>query len=212
MSEKNKEFTGKTSFLGYLCTFVLFMALAFLYVSATKNETHKGLSEADSAQIIKVYDGDTLTALMLDENNKTQKVKIRLAGIDAPELKQKFGEAAKAHLAFSCLNQKAKIIIHDKDRYQRSLATVYCNDKNINKEMVAGGYAFAYVKYSKDYLADEALAKNDKRGIWAENNPLRPEEFRKAKKENLEDVKQDKENNETIHNIQKFIRLLNGSK
>ena len=59
---------------------------------------------ADPLKIIKIYDGDTITAL----TSKKEKIKIRLYGIDAPELKQPFGKASKRHLTERFKLQRSK--------------------------------------------------------------------------------------------------------
>ena len=60
---------------------------------------------ADPIKIIKIYDGDTITAL----TSQKEKIKIRLYGIDAPELKQPFGKASKRHLIDLISNKSLNI-------------------------------------------------------------------------------------------------------
>jgi len=125
--------------------------------------------------IAKVIDGDTI---------KINRKKIRLFGIDAPEKKQKcrkpwlnvsFLTFNKDYLCGEISTLKLKNKINDKfitcksinlDKYKRFIAECFKNKTNINKWMVRNGYAVAYRKYSKKYLASENLAKNDKLGLW----------------------------------------------
>ena len=137
--------------------------------------------------IAKVIDGDTL---------KIKKNKIRLFGIDAPESKQL---CQKTWLSISFLSfnknypcgrisaKKLKEKIDskyvtcksfNKDKYKRFIAECYRDKTNINRWMVLNGYAVAYKKYSKKFVAQENLAKKDKLGLWAGSFEL-PWEWRK---------------------------------
>ena len=138
----------------------------------------------------KVVDGDTL---------RIKKFKIRLEGIDAPEIKQKCkkpyleissiigvtfdkeyncGQISKKELENKIKETKIKCVLKSKDRYRRYLATCFKEDLNLNQWMVKRGYAVAYKRYSKQYLADEQNAKENKLGIW-EGSFIRPEKWRK---------------------------------
>ena len=75
-------------------------------------------------------------------------------------------------------NSKIKCISSSKDRYKRFLATCYKDKVNLNKWMVRNGNAVAYKRYSKDYVRDEAYAKENKLGVW-EGSFMMPEKWRK---------------------------------
>ena len=148
------------------------------------------LNSAEINGIPKIIDGDTVHI-----NTK----KIRLEGIDAPEMKQKCkkpflkisaiigfqfnkaylcGVTSKAKLIDKIDNSKIKCISVSKDRYKRFLATCYKDKINLNKWMVRNGYAVAYKRYSKDYVKDENYAKENRLGIW-EGSFTMPEKWRK---------------------------------
>ena len=76
-------------------------------------------------------------------------------------------------------NSKIRCISSSKDRYKRFLANCFKNKINLNKWMVRNGYAVAYKRYSKDYVRDEAYAKENKLGIW-EGIFIAPENWRKV--------------------------------
>ena len=133
---------------------------------------------ADPIKIIKIYDGDTITTL----TSQKEKIKIRLYGIDAPELKQPFGKASKRHLIDLISNKSLKINEKGKDKYGRTLAVLYNGDQDINAQMVIDGYAWAYDKFSKDYVAFQKDAQLLKKGLWIDKNIVRPSDFRKLKK------------------------------
>ena len=152
-----------------------------LFQSAQAKEI-KGLS--------KIIDGDTVHI-----NSK----KIRLEGIDAPEIKQQCkkdflkisvyigfnftrdyscGVVSKNKLIEKINNTEINCISTSKDRYKRYLATCYKEKINLNKWMVRRGYAVAYKRYSKDYVGDENYARENKLGIW-QGKFIRPEKWRK---------------------------------
>ena len=146
----------------FVYMFLLFMSILF----------------ADPIKIIKIYDGDTITAL----TSQKEKIKIRLYGIDAPELKQTFGKASKRHLIDLISNKSLNINEKGKDKYGRTLAVLYNGDQDINAQMVIDGYAWAYDKFSKDYVAFQQNAQSLKKGLWIDKDVVRPSDFRKLKK------------------------------
>ena len=118
---------------------------------------------------IKVVDADTIIV-----NNE----KIRLYGIDAPETEQycyiekeawPCGKEATEYLK-SLLKDVSLPSMHckisSKDRYGRSIGVCYIDDRNINRNLVASGWALAYRQYSKTYIHVEKLASKKKIGIW----------------------------------------------
>ena len=114
--------------------------------------------------------------------------KIRLHGIDAPESKQtcKKADATEYRCGEMATFVLAKIIgrhwITCKgemiDRYKRRISVCYAGPYDINAEMVKRGWAVAYRRYSKDYVDEEELAKNNKLGIW-QGKFIKPWDWRK---------------------------------
>jgi len=113
---------------------------------------------------------------------KTQ-VKIRLAGIDAPESGQDFGKKAKQAVSELAFGKIVIIVRRDKDRYGRTVADVWLQDgRSLNREMVRNGMAWWYRKYAVNDLALarlEADARQAKRGLWGQADPQPPWEWRK---------------------------------
>ncbi len=93
-----------------------------------------------------VHDGDTLTAV--DAGNVQHKV--RLHGIDAPEVKHAFGIKARDWLAELTLRKVVRVNVHEHDRYRRLLADIEVAGQSVNRRMVADGMAWHYSRYSKD--------------------------------------------------------------
>ena len=137
---------------------------------------------------ILITDGDTI---------KIGKEKIRLFGIDAPEIKQicknknndpyACGKESKDFLIGLLkvnLNKKIYCYYSERDRYNRIVGECFIGANssiNINAKMVSYGHAVAYLKYSKKYLDAQNKAKKNKLGIWSGTFDL-PEEWRKKNK------------------------------
>ncbi|HEF3551905.1 TPA: thermonuclease family protein [Campylobacter upsaliensis] len=155
---------------------------AFLPQDFKKQNLEKELT----GKVSKVIDGDTieLLAKTSKENpyNHITKLKIRLYGIDAPELKQAYGKEAKEYLSALVLKQEVSLIIENKDKYDRFVGTLFLKGQDINKEMVKNGYAHAYESFSKKYLAEQADAKMFKLGLWQDERVMSPSEFRKQQR------------------------------
>ncbi|ECH3612143.1 thermonuclease family protein [Campylobacter upsaliensis] len=148
----------------------------------------QNLEKELTGKVSKVIDGDTieLLAKTSKENpyNHIIKLKIRLYGIDAPELKQAYGKEAKEFLSALVLKQEVSLIIENKDKYERIVGTLFLKGQDINKEMVKNGYAHAYESFSKKYLAEQADAKMFKLGLWQDEKAVKPSEFRKQQIKN----------------------------
>lgn len=122
---------------------------------------------AEKATVTRVIDGDTV------ETSSGHKV--RLIGINAPEIQDLFGQEAKQHLTALIQDRTVDLVSDalssDQDRYQRLLRYVVLDGTDINKRMVEDGFAFAYLKFhfekSNDYLEAEKKARSDSVGIWA---------------------------------------------
>ena len=133
-------------------------------------------SSAFEAIVTAVTDGDTVK---IEYQNKT--IKVRLAGIDTPELKQEFGQESKKAQEDKVPNKTVYIDGDKKDRYGRLIADIKIGSRWINKELVEEGYAWHYKQYSKDQelTEAEANAKKEAKGLWISHNPMPPWEYRR---------------------------------
>ena len=117
----------------------------------------------------------------------------RLHGIDAPENKQICnlkGEDWKCGLASTQFLQKLQgdygfdCVELGRDRYKRVIARCYTikddRKEDVGSLMVKEGYALAYRRYSKDYIDEEELAKENKKGLWG-SEFIKPWEWRRNK-------------------------------
>lgn len=130
-----------------------------------------------------ITDGDTFKLLTHD----SILVKVRLANIDCPEKKQPYSQQAKAFASQAIFGKTVCIEILKKDRYRRSIATVFYDDSlTLNSQLVKHGLACHYIKYSNNpYLQKlENEARKKKIGLWQETRPIPPWEWRGYKKKN----------------------------
>lgn len=136
-----------------------------------------------------VYDGDTLLLTTREES----RLKVRLYGIDAPETRkpdkpgQPYGDVSKRTLMYKIMGRRVTAEIMDIDQYKRAVAVIRYQGKDINREMVAEGMAWAYRQYlhgayESDYIGSEAQARSRRAGLWRESNPQPPWEFRNGHK------------------------------
>lgn len=146
-------------------------ALAALLLAASPSQPLYGLAVAG--------DGDSLTV---------GGERIRLFGIDAPEFDQTCkkegriwacGSASAQYLAKLVTGREVRCQRVATDQYERTLARCSVGETDINRHMVASGYAVAFRKYSNDYVAAEESAKAAKRGMWAGSFEM-PSEVRSA--------------------------------
>ena len=131
-------------------------------------------------RVVGVHDGDTLTGL---DEAKTQ-FKIRLDAIDAPEIKQPFGQASKKALADKVFGKDVVVVAKTKDRYGRNVGHIMLGNRDINLEMLEEGMAWHYEKYDHNKRMREAeqTARAAKRGLWAEVDSVPPWDWRAAGK------------------------------
>lgn len=157
-----------------LLSAVVLVAGCLLHVTA--------VSETLNGNVVAVSDGDTIT--VLDASNEQHK--IRLAGIDAPEKKQPFGQASKQSLSDMVYGKKVEVEYTKRDRYGRTIGKVHVNGDDVCLRQITFGMAWHYKKYQKDqppedryaYASAENDAKAGKRGLWRDENPVPPWKYR----------------------------------
>lgn len=141
-----------------------------------------------TGRVVAVADGDTITVL---DNTNTQH-KIRLAGIDAPEKKQAFGNVSKKSLSDLVFGKQVDVDWQKQDRYGRTVGKVIINGLDANLEQIKRGMAWFYSKYQNELVMDDRLnylhanesAQADRVGLWVDKEPMAPWDFRKTQRAN----------------------------
>lgn len=128
--------------------------------------------------VTRVSDGDTVW-VRPDTGGKPRPV--RIEGIDAPEICQPHGAQARAALAGQLLRQPVTVRVSRRDDYERWLARVDLHGTDTGEWMVDRGHAWSY-RWRGDagpYAAQQALARQARRGLWAAPAPTEPRAFRR---------------------------------
>jgi endonuclease YncB( thermonuclease family) len=150
--------------------------------------------ESDPAEVVNVHDGVTITVKL-----GWQKVRVRLCGIDAPELSQPFGVQSRDHLRSLLASSGNQVILYvsDIDRYGRKVAELYVpahnpqqpeEEKLLNDEQLLAGMAYVYTKYAsrcpngRGFAQMEAKAKQQRRGVWSDSTAMKPWDYRKTQR------------------------------
>ena len=138
------------------------IATAFFLVSA---------GPATAERVVRVVDGDSIVV-----DSSGNRVEVRIADIDAPEMDQPHGEAAKAALEELVGDRVVRLELIGGDAYRRIVANVFVDDRDVAAELVAGGWAWvrrAYAPAARLIELEEA-AHDARRGLWAEDSPSPP--------------------------------------
>ncbi|HOX59171.1 MAG TPA: thermonuclease family protein [Verrucomicrobiota bacterium] len=161
----------------------LSLVLAYLFVLAPMGgaaQENEGLRF--SGRVVGVTDGDTI--VVLSEGKVSRK--IRLHAVDCPESRQAFGKKAKQLTSDLCFNKEVTVRVVDTDRYGRLVGLVFLPDgRLLNEELVRAGLAWWYRKYAPKFVGLgelEEQARAAKLGLWADNDPIPPWDWRRGKK------------------------------
>ncbi len=143
-------------------------------------------ARALTGTVVRVADGDTLTVASRDG----AKIKVRLYGIDAPEVRHKetpgqpFGNEARKALKALTLGRKVRVDVLEVDTHGRYIGLVNDGGASINLAMVRQGWAWAYRRYlstpyASGFIEAEKAARKQRLGLWQHANPMPPWEFRR---------------------------------
>jgi len=180
--QRRSSHLKKVKFLSSL----FFICVAIFYLAHERFSLSRQDTQDNIVTVLSVSDGDTVMAI-LDK----RKEKVRLIGIDAPELGQKpWGAEAKQHLetllASSGWKVRLEFDIERRDKYGRILAYLRTtDDKFINLLMVRDGYAMLFtippnVRYASEFRTAQREARGKRTGIWSsEGLRERPGDYRR---------------------------------
>ena len=169
----------------YITVLFLFL-LAVVYVIQNINLPERQYDAETGVPVTRIHDGDTISVIM-----HGRKEKVRLVGIDAPEIGQRpWGKRAKTYLEklldASDWKVRLEFDVDQRDKYGRSLAYVWTeNSEMVNLLMVKSGHAVLYtippnVRYTNELRAAQKEARNMRLGIWGEKGLKEmPRDYRK---------------------------------
>jgi len=157
---------------------ILILLVWFKYFYSESSNDNLPESDFLTGKVIKIADGDTFTLL----TSEKEKIRVRLHGIDCPERKQSYSKQATQFLKLKIKGEYVKVKITDTDRYGRTIGVVYFEEQNINEAMLTKGFAWHYAQYdnNKKWAKLEREARKKGIGIWSQQTPTPPWEWRKA--------------------------------
>ncbi len=175
---------------------VYWILLAFLVVFArpleARSRKKKGgghstpaavqVVERFTGKVVRVSDGDTCDVEKADGAT----VRIRIYGIDAPELAQEFGKESRKYLDQRIFRQTVTIEKFYDDQYGRCVGRIMLDGQDLALELLREGMVWHYVQYSSDqaYAIAERLARQRQKGLWQSGavgvEPVAPWEYRRA--------------------------------
>lgn len=130
-----------------------------------------------SGKVIKIVDGDTVRVLP-DAGGRPRK--IRIEGIDAPEICQAGGARAQRALETRLLDRPVQVTTRATDDYGRGVGRIAQEGNDVGRWMVTQGHAWSYRFRDDDgiYATEQAQARRLKRGVFAQAGAERPRDFR----------------------------------
>jgi micrococcal nuclease len=140
-------------------------------------------SQTLEGKVVGITDGDTFKLLVQDSILH----RIRVANIDCPEKKQPFSAKAKQFTSDAIFGKIVKVNVLSTDRYGRFIGVTTYNDSLIlNRDLLKNGLAWHFVRYSNDMTLEELelTARKKKIGLWQEESPIPPWEWRANKRKN----------------------------
>lgn len=140
------------------------------------------LSATLTGQVKRVVDGDTLVV-----ESQEHDYRVRLAGIDAPERNQPWGEASTRELRRQVAGRFVVVEWYKKDRWKRLIGIVRLNGEDQNLHMIDRGMAWHYKRYQDEqtpedrdaYAEAENAARDARRGLWSDPELVPPWEWRR---------------------------------
>lgn len=132
-----------------------------------------------TGRAIAVIDGDTIDVMSLGKSER-----VRLYGIDAPEMDQAFGAKAQRFTSEQVFGKNVRVVVRDTDFFGRTIGDVYLsNGERLNEILVSAGLAWWYSQYAPDdteLMRRQLDASSKKLGLWADDQPVAPWDFREG--------------------------------
>ena len=161
------------------CSYTLLGAVVSVLMGMSSSASQaNGLAVA---VVTRVSDGDTLWMRPLGGDDRRRPIKLRLLGIDAPERCQAWGEQAQVALSNKVLNKEVRLQTRGRDDHERVLGNVWLGEEDVSAWMVDQGHAWSYRfrRSAGPYASQEENARQNKRGLFADEQAVEPRQFRK---------------------------------
>lgn len=131
--------------------------------------------ERFTGRCVAVGDGDSFKVL-----RSGCEVRVRLHGVDCPELQQDFGQRARKHTSELVFGKDVTVEVVTRDVHDRLVAHVSVDGQDLGLALVQAGMAWHFTRYSDDpsLAAAEREARAAKRGLWQQPDPVPPWEYR----------------------------------
>ena len=138
----------------------------------------QGAADCITGRVTRVSDGDTVWVT----DAAKLKHKVRLDRIDAPEKDQSWGKESAAVLKGWVFGKNVRVEYAKRDQYGRILGIVFNGTNDVNRAMVRSGNAWHYSYFDKtsEYAEAEAEARTARRGLWSQENPVNPYQWRRT--------------------------------
>ena len=153
------------------------LSCSLLFVSLVTSQV---IAADHNGRVVGIIDGDTIEVLQ-----KQHPERVRLNGIDCPEKRQAYGNKAKQAVSELVYGKEVTLQPHGFDKYGRTIADVFLPDgTNVNQTLVKDGWCWWYRKYAPRDTVLEGLerdAREAKKGLWADPQPVLPWGWRKRR-------------------------------
>lgn len=152
--------------------------IALVLLAVVAAQAAAATRHTQSGVVVRVVDGDTL---WLKTSTAALPLKLRIQGIDAPEICQLGGLLARDALKVKVWGQRVTVTLSAHDQYGRAVGTVHMQDQDIGRWMVVQGHAWVYSYRSKKapYSAEFSEAQEQRRGMFSTAAIEEPRIFRK---------------------------------
>uniref|UniRef100_A0A453HS97 TNase-like domain-containing protein n=1 Tax=Aegilops tauschii subsp. strangulata TaxID=200361 RepID=A0A453HS97_AEGTS len=154
-----------------------------MVIARTEARNRRDYKSADALQS-SIKEAGYKIIVCSDEEILARKYRIRMRGIDAPELKMTYGKESKSALVKLIGGKRTTIHVYEQDQFDRYVGDVYCNCAFIQEKMLKNGHAWHFTTYDKrpEFAKWEREARAAQRGLFASLNPEKPWDWRREQR------------------------------
>ncbi|KAM3293048.1 hypothetical protein ACQJBY_036562 [Aegilops geniculata] len=154
-----------------------------MVIARTEARNRRDYKSADALQS-SIKEAGYKIIVCSDEEILARKYRIRMRGIDAPELKMTYGKESKSALVKLIGGKRTTIHVYGQDQFDRYVGDVYCNGVFIQEKMLKNGHAWHFTTYDKrpEFAKWEREARAAQRGLFASLNPEKPWDWRREQR------------------------------